>query len=1214
VSGHLKTALLAATCLLPVGAAAQQIPTAPGVGFNNSTAVSPGTVVPRILDSYVGLMTANPAVMTQNYQTVVRLTQGRTADQTLAAIHDDRTGQAYSILNGLGSLTSAYLTGAGASFTGTRPASQVPTSYATTTLADYAANLNTGANANAGATTFGNGTATPLAAAVRFIDDTVRGNASTEPAKRVFGRYQGPNPAIDPLAARFNDYSATTNKTALSAADTAAFAVPSYLSNFPAPAVYGTTERWVKGFTVTQAMIDANGGRPLTAPDVGSYNAAGIFTAATFGVGAYVPGIGTAPRPYRVTTDVATPALLNPRKNTTNAYADGGYPSGHTNSGYLQSLGVGFLVPQRMQALLTRASELGNNRILAGMHSPLDVMGGRMQATAIAATNIYASLYDAAGNRIDWTNPANAGAYAVYQAYQQTQAYLAASCAAGTVAGCLAGTAPDGTADPFGKAAQNKADYTARMTYGFQPTGPGTPLTAAEVPIQAQVLLLTRFPYLSDAQRREVLATTGLPAGYPLLSGNTYDGWGRLNLVSGVDGYGAFNGAVTVTMDAAKGGYDASDAWRNDIGGTGSLTKAGSGTLELTGTNTYSGGTTIVGGTLVASAAGLGSGAIVDNASLILDQASDGTLANPIAGSGLLTKAGAGSLSLTGTSSFSGATGVAQGRLAVNGSLAGSVVTVGSGASLGGTGTVGGLAAQSGAVVAPGNSIGTLSVAGNASFAPGATFQVETDAAGQADRLAVAGTATLTGGTVQVQAAAGTYDPRTRYTVLTAQGGVQGQFAGVSANFAFLTPNLRYAPGAVDLTLTRNDIAFASIAQSRNQASVADAVQAAGAGAALYGRTVGLTTPEARAAFGALTGDIHASAAGAQFETAFFVREAVLDRLRWGASPGAAELADDGALPVAYSADLPGRAAPAAPVPVRVLDPRVFGLWGQGFGSFGQARSDGNAASLARQTSGFVLGADARLETGFRLGVAGGYTATSLDSAGQRASGTIESGFGGVYGGLEQGPVSLRLGAVYSDQASRLRRAVRFVGFADSAAARYGGATVQGFGELGYRIVLGGQQPGPLALGALAAVPMQPAYLEPFVGGAYVSIGRDRFAETGGPAALTGAAQTNAVATSTLGLRGQASLDWGVAAPVSLHGLVGYRRAYGDVVPKALLSFGTGPGFLVAGTPISRDALVAEAGLDLRVARDTTLGLAYTGQVGARAQDHAVKGNFTYRF
>ncbi|KQP83272.1 hypothetical protein ASF57_14575 [Methylobacterium sp. Leaf117] len=104
------------------------------------------------------------------------------------------------------------------------------------------------------------------------------------------------------------------------------------------------------------------------------------------------------------------------------------------------------------------------------------------------------------------------------------------------------------------------------------------------------------------------------------------------------------------------------------------------------------------------------------------------------------------------------------------------------------------------------------------------------------------------------------------------------------------------------------------------------------------------------------------------------------------------------------------------------------------------------------------------------------------------------------------------------------------------------------------------------------------------------------------------------MATSTVGVRGQTSLDLGAGAPVSLHGLVGYRRAYGEVVPKALLSFGAGPGFLTAGTPISRDALVAQAGLDVRVGRATTLGVAYTGQVGERTQDHAVKGNFTYRF
>ncbi|MCJ2033928.1 autotransporter domain-containing protein [Methylobacterium sp. J-068] len=554
------------------------------------------------------------------------------------------------------------------------------------------------------------------------------------------------------------------------------------------------------------------------------------------------------------------------------------------------------------------------------------------------------------------------------------------------------------------------------------------------------------------------------------------------------------------------------------------------------------------------------------------------------------------------------------GALYANGTIAGTV-TVGAGGLLGGTGTVGGIIAQSGGTVAPGNSIGTLNVAGNAAFAAGSTFQVEANAAGQSDRLAATGTATLSGGTVQVLASAGAYDPRTQYVILSAAGGVTGQFAGVTSNLAFLTPTLRYGTGEVDLTLTRNDIAFSTIAQTRNQGSVADAIQGAGqssgAGSALYGRTVGLTTPEARAAFGALTGDIHASAAGAQFETAFFVREAILDRLRWGATPGAAEVTDYGTLPATYTADLPGR---AAPVPVRVLDPRVFGLWGQGFGSFGQARSDGNAAGLSRQTSGFVLGADVRLETGFRLGVAGGYTATALDSAGRLSSGTIESGFGGVYGGYERGPFALRLGAVYADQSSRLRRAVSFAGFSDSDTARTGGSTVQGFGEVGYRFFLAAPQASPTTRGEGPALSIQPTYLEPFVGGAYVSIGRDRFSETGGLAALTGAAQTTEVATSTVGVRGQTSLDLGLGAPVSLHGLAGYRRAYGDVVPKALLSFGTGPSFLTAGTPISRDALVAEAGLDVRVGRDATLGVAYTGQVGERAQDHAVKGNFTYRF
>jgi subtilase-type serine protease len=557
------------------------------------------------------------------------------------------------------------------------------------------------------------------------------------------------------------------------------------------------------------------------------------------------------------------------------------------------------------------------------------------------------------------------------------------------------------------------------------------------------------------------------------------------------------------------------------------------------------------------------------------------------------------------------------GALYANGTITGTAV-VGAGGLLGGSGTLGGISALSGGTVAPGNSIGTLTVTGNVGFAAGSTYQVEANAAGQADRIAAGGTAALSGGTVQVQAAPGAYNPRTTYAILSAAGGVSGQFAGVSANLAFLSPGLRYLPTEVDLTLTRNDVPFASAATGRNGAAAANAIQAAGSGR-LYDAAVAFTAGEAANGFRALAGDIHASTVSTAYETAFFVREAVLDRLRWG-QPGTG--LDYGSLPSAYAADLPGRQPVVANVPVRTLDPQVFGLWGQGFGAFGTADGGGNAFDLDRQIVGFAAGADVRLPSGLRFGVVGGYTEASLDSAGRiggaprSESATLKSGFGGVYGGYASGPVSLRLGAVYADTDARTRRAVLY-GLSDTLAGHGGGYTIQGFGEIGWRIDLGAPAAAALvSKDGAAAVAVQPAaaYVEPFVGGAYVGIRRDAFAETGGAAALASVARDYDLGAATVGVRGQMSLDLGLGLPVTARGLVGYRRAFGDVVPTALLRFGTGPAFLSAGVPIDRDAFVAEAGLDLAVAPNATLGIAYTGQTGTRAQDQAVKGNFTYRF
>lgn len=279
-------------------------------------------------------------------------------------------------------------------------------------------------------------------------------------------------------------------------------------------------------------------------------------------------------------SDVLIVPTLKPVRGTS-ASTDGGFPSGHTNAGYITAYAMAYAIPERFQELITKASELGHNRIVAGMHSPLDVMGGRMMSTAISAAAL--------------NSPANSTAKT--EAYTQARAWLESQT-----------NTNDATFYDFVHNADssnysiNKSNFTQRLTSGFQKIG--TTGKEMVVPKGAEVLLETRFPYLSAGQRREVLRTTGIASGYPLLDDE--EGWGRLNLFSAADGYGSFNGTIYVTMDSSQittthNGFYAKDTWRNNISGPGRLVKTGSGRLVLTGNNSYKGGTNIKGGVLEAN-------------------------------------------------------------------------------------------------------------------------------------------------------------------------------------------------------------------------------------------------------------------------------------------------------------------------------------------------------------------------------------------------------------------------------------------------------------------------------------------------------------------------------------------------------------------------------------------------------------------------------------
>jgi len=349
-------------------------------------------------------------------------------------------------------------------------------------------------------------------------------------------------------------------------------------------------------------------------------------------------------RPWRWSAAVQVVPALVPAKSATPA-TDGGFISGHAAEAMRDAIAMGYVVPERYQELLGRALELGENRILAGMHSPLDVMAGRVQAQAAATASI----------------ATGADARLTTSAYAQAHAALMAAVGASSPSAFNAfAHAQPLSADRFADHAANKADFRRRLTYGFAQIGDKS--RPAVVPKGAETLLETRLPYLDAAQRRVVLKTTALPSGYPVL--DDAEGWGRLNLFDAADGYGAFGGDTVVTMDAAQGGFSAADSWNNDISGSGKLTKKGSGTLTLTGSNTFSGGLEVDAGTLqAASANALGAGDVYLAGGTLASAAPSAVAVRgaftQLAGSTLeldLGSGGAGRLAVTGTMTLAGGT------------------------------------------------------------------------------------------------------------------------------------------------------------------------------------------------------------------------------------------------------------------------------------------------------------------------------------------------------------------------------------------------------------------------------------------------------------------------------------------------------------------------------------------------------------------------------
>ncbi len=218
----------------------------------------------------------------------------------------------------------------------------------------------------------------------------------------------------------------------------------------------------------------------------------------------------------------------------------------------------------------------------------------------------------------------------------------------------------------------------------------------------------------------QINATASSGAGQVRLSNfqNNVFNNSRLNLGAGVTLSQVFNpptgsGTVTVQPIGELSGASGSVIAGNPVGGrfvnwsvgslnTGSefagviqdsagaarLTKVGTGTLILSGNNTFTGGATVSAGTLQVGNGGtsgtLGAGPVTNNAVLAFNRADTLSVANVISGTGSLVQNGGGTITLSGSNTYSGGTAVNAGTLAAGSTTAfgTGTITIFSGATL----------------------------------------------------------------------------------------------------------------------------------------------------------------------------------------------------------------------------------------------------------------------------------------------------------------------------------------------------------------------------------------------------------------------------------------------------------------------------------------------------------------------------------------------------
>lgn len=513
-------------------------------------------------------------------------------------------------------------------------------------------------------------------------------------------------------------------------------------------------------------------------------------------------------------------------------------------------------------------------------------------------------------------------------------------------------------------------------------------------------------------------------------------------------------------------------------------------------------------------------------------------------------------------------------------------------------------------------------------------YEVNTD--GRSETIQVDGTANLGNATLNIVAVPGDYALSNQYTVMNASY-VEGEFGKVLNNLAFMTPAIQYNEKSVGLTYARNKVTIESLASSDNGRELANSIEepiespSAQMPSDTTNNTIATVTPTAtsESSISALTPPLaakneaievalsptpHPTVIATKSSTTTNAAIAALlgsnkatatlaiEQLAGGSNANLANATLSSANSVNSSllsamrqtdnTDFNGQHR----TPSLAAGSKATGrVWLQALGNGGTLDRDHASSALQHSTEGLVLGADWALDEQWRVGVIGAKSQTRLD--GNHLDGDLDSWHLGAYALRQSGPLALRLGASHGNHDGSTKRRVAFNSFSDRLKGRYDAHTQQAFTELGYNLGSGNFR------------------AEPFANLGYQRYQRDSYTEKGGAAALQVHGQTQGNFSSTFGLRLAQlnTLDNGMQLTPRFG--AGWKHTYGDVDSRTHQRLATGGRtYTVKGAALDRNSLLVDAGLDLGVSANHTLGVGLTGEIASDSRNHGVTGQWRMAF